>query len=91
MINIKFPDGSVRQYESGVTPLQVAESISPRFAADVLAAKVNGKEWDIARPIATDADIQLFSSSGMTLKANMLSGILQRTFLRKLFRNYIPE
>lgn len=60
MINIKFPDGSVRQYESGVTPLQVAESISPRFAADVLAAKVNGKEWDIARPIATDADIQLF-------------------------------
>ena len=60
MINIKFPDGSVRQYESGVTPLQVAESISPRFAADVLAAKVNGKEWGIARPIATDADIQLF-------------------------------
>ena len=60
MIDIKFPDGSVRQYESGVTPLQVAESISPRFAADVLAAKVNGEEWDISRPIASDAEIQLF-------------------------------
>ena len=60
MINITFPDGSVRQYESGVTPYQVAESISPRFAADVLAAKVNGQEWDIARPIASDAEIQLF-------------------------------
>ena len=60
MINITFPDGSVRQYESGVTPFQVAESISPRFAADVLAAKVNGEEWDISRPIAADAAIQLF-------------------------------
>ena len=60
MIDIKFPDGSVRQYESGVTPLQVAESISPRFAADVLAAKVNGQEWDISRPIAADAEIELF-------------------------------
>lgn len=60
MIDIKFPDGSVRQFESGVTPLQVAESISPRFAADVLAAKVNGEEWDISRPIAADAEIQLF-------------------------------
>lgn len=60
MINITFPDGSVRQYESGVTPFQVAESISPRFAADVLAAKVNDAEWDISRPINEDAHIQLF-------------------------------
>ena len=60
MINIKFPDGSVRQYEEGVTPLQIAESISPRFAADVLAASVNGDKWDISRPINEDADIQLF-------------------------------
>ena len=60
MINITFPDGSVKQFESGVTPYQVAESISPRFAADVLAAKVNDEEWDISRPINDDASIQLF-------------------------------
>ena len=60
MINITFPDGSVRQYESGVTPFQVAESISPRFAADVLAAKINGADWDISRPITEDASIELF-------------------------------
>lgn len=60
MINITFPDGSVRQFESGVTPFQVAESISPRFAADVLASKVNGEEWDISRPIDADASIELF-------------------------------
>ncbi len=60
MINITFPDGSVKQFESGVTPFQVAESISPRFAADVVAAKVNDEEWDISRPISGDATIQLF-------------------------------
>ncbi|MDE7402362.1 MAG: threonine--tRNA ligase [Muribaculaceae bacterium] len=60
MINIKFPDGSVREFESGITPIEVAKSISPRFAADVLAAKVNGEEWDISRPITEDASIELF-------------------------------
>ena len=60
MINITFPDGNVKQFEAGVTPFQVAESISPRFAADVLAAKVNYQEWDISRPINEDAAIQLF-------------------------------
>ena len=60
MINITFPDGSVKQFESGVTPLQIAESISPRFAADVLAAKINGEDWDISRPIGQDAAIELF-------------------------------
>ncbi len=60
MINIKFPDGSVREFESGITPYGIAESISPRFAADVLAAKVNGEEWDISRPVTSDASIELF-------------------------------
>lgn len=60
MINITFPDGSVKQFEKGVTPFQVAEGISPRFAADVLAAKVNGEEWDISRPIESDASVELF-------------------------------
>ncbi len=60
MINIKFPDGSVRQYESGVTPLQVAESISSGLARQVLAASINGMEWDISRPICNDGEIKLF-------------------------------
>lgn len=60
MINITFPDGSVKQFENGVTPFQVAESISPRFAQDVLAASLNDEEWDISRPIEQDANIKLF-------------------------------
>ena len=60
MINITFPDGSVKQFEKGTTPYHIAESISPRFAADVLAATVNGEDWDIARPVESDAKIELF-------------------------------
>ncbi len=60
MINITFPDGSVKQFEAGVTPLKIAESISPRLAQDVLAASVNGKEWDLTRPIEADAELKLF-------------------------------
>ena len=60
MIKITFPDGNVKEFDKGVTPYQIAESISPRFAADVLAAKVNGNKWDISRPIEEDAKIELF-------------------------------
>lgn len=60
MINITFPDNSTRQYEAGVTPLQIAESISPRLAQDILAASVNGKDWDISRPIDEDASVKFF-------------------------------
>ena len=60
MINITFPDGSVKQYESGITPYQIAEGISPRLAKEVLAATVNGAEWDISRPICNDGEIKLF-------------------------------
>ncbi len=60
MINITFPDNSVKQYESGVTPLQIAESISPRLAQDVLAASINDMAWDLSRPIESDASIKLF-------------------------------
>ena len=59
-MNIKFPDGSSRQFEAGVTPLQIAEGISQRLAKDVLAATVNGEEWDLTRPIVNDAEIKLF-------------------------------
>lgn len=60
MINIKFPDGSVKQFESGVTPFQVAESISAGLARQVLAASFNDQEWDISRPICSDGEIKLF-------------------------------
>ncbi len=60
MINITFPDNSVKQFEAGVTPLAIAESISSRLAQDILAASVNGQEWDITRPIDEDATIKLF-------------------------------
>lgn len=60
MINITFPDGSVRQYESGVTGLQIAESISPRLAQDVLSCGVNGQTVELNRPITEDAEIALY-------------------------------
>ena len=67
MINITFPDGSVRQYESGVSAFDIANSISPRLAADVLAATVvpatdttgKGSVYDVTRPITEDAAIRL--------------------------------
>ncbi len=58
-MKITFPDGSVRDYEKGVTALQIAESISPRLAAEVLAATVNGEVRDLARPINEDSTLRL--------------------------------
>ena len=59
MIKITFPDGSVREYAKGVTALQVAESISPRLAQEVLAATVNGIQQDLTMPINQDATLRL--------------------------------
>ncbi len=60
MIKITFPDGSVREYEQGVTGLQIAESISPALARDVLACGVNGETVELNRPINEDAQVQLY-------------------------------
>ena len=60
MIKITFPDNSVKEYAEGTTAMQIAESISPRLAQEVLAASVNGEVWDLARPISQDAAIKLF-------------------------------
>ena len=60
MIKITFPNGDVKEYENGITPLKVAESISPRLAQDVLVASVNDEAWDLTRPIEGDAAIKLF-------------------------------
>ena len=60
MIKVTFPDQSVKEFAAGTTPLQIAESISQRLAQEVLAASVNGQEWDLSRPIEEDATIQLY-------------------------------
>jgi threonyl-tRNA synthetase len=61
MINISLPDGAVRQYESGVSALDVAKSISEGLARKVLAAIVNGQVWDASRPIYHDATLKLLT------------------------------
>ncbi len=57
MINLTFPDGSVRQYAAGITGLEVARSISEGLARNVLAVGVNGEVRDLTRPITEDASI----------------------------------
>ena len=59
MIKITLPDSSVREFESGVTGMQIAEAISNRLAKDVLSVSVNGEVWDLTRPITGDASIKL--------------------------------
>ncbi len=61
MINISFPDGAIRQYEQGVSALDVAKSISEGLARKVLAANVNGQVWDASRPLTTDASLKLIT------------------------------
>ncbi len=60
MIKITFPDGSVREYEQGVTGLQIAESISPALARNVVSCGVNGETVELNRPINGDATIALY-------------------------------
>ena len=59
MIKVTFPDGGIREYAEGTTAMQIAESISPRLAQEVLAATVNGKVSDLNMPITADAQIKL--------------------------------
>ena len=60
MVKITFPDGSVREYEQGVTGLQIAESISPALARDVVSCGINGETTELNRPINEDATVQLY-------------------------------
>ena len=59
MIKITFPDGSVKEFEKGISALQIAQGISSRLAKEVLAASVNGETWDLSRPINEDSTINL--------------------------------
>ena len=60
VVKISFPDGSVREYEQGVTGYQIAESISPALARNVVSCAVNGETTELNRPILSDAKIELF-------------------------------
>ncbi|MFP5471890.1 MAG: TGS domain-containing protein, partial [Bacteroidia bacterium] len=71
MINITLPDGSVKQFEAGVSGLDVAKSISEGLARNVLSAKVNGEVWDATRPITTDANLNLLTFNDKEGKATM--------------------
>ncbi|MFN4880491.1 MAG: threonine--tRNA ligase [Bacteroidota bacterium] len=61
MIDITFPDGTVRQYENGTTPMAIAKSISEGLAKKILVCKVNDQIWDLQRSIYSSASLQLFS------------------------------
>jgi threonyl-tRNA synthetase len=61
MINIKFPDGAIKQYEAGITAMDIAKSISHGLAKNVLSAKVNGVVWDTNRPILEDSSLALLT------------------------------
>jgi len=61
MINITLPDGSVREYDKGITSAQIALSISEGLARNVLAAEVDGQVWDASRPIEHDAHVKLLT------------------------------
>ena len=60
MVRITFPDGTVREYEQGVTGLQIAESISPALARNVVSCGVNGETVELNRPINEDASVELY-------------------------------
>ena len=59
MINITFPDGSVREYREGISSLEIAEQISPKLAKEVFSATVNGELTDLTRPIRSDSTLVL--------------------------------
>lgn len=61
-IKIKFPDGNVKEYDFGVTPEEVAASISPGLKKAAVAAKVDGEMYDLRRPIEASSDIELFTN-----------------------------
>jgi len=69
MINITLPDGSVREYDKGISSMQIAQSISEGLARNVLAAEVDGQVWDASRPIEQDAKVKLLTWNDAQAKA----------------------
>ena len=83
MVKITFPDGSVREYESGVTGLQIAESISPALARNVVSCGINGETVELNRPITADSTIALYKfedEEGKHTSAHLLAEALQELY-----------
>ena len=87
MVKITFPDGSVREYESGVTGLQIAESISPALARNVVSCGINGETVELNRPITADSTIALYKFEDEEVKhtfwhtsAQLLAEALQELY-----------
>ncbi|MEO6948852.1 MAG: threonine--tRNA ligase [Ginsengibacter sp.] len=87
MINITFPDGAVRQYEQGVSSLDVAKSISEGLARKLLASEVNNEVWDLSRSIDNDASINFLTWSDEKAKstfwhssAHLMAEAIEATF-----------
>ena len=94
MIELSFPDGSKKQYNAGVTGLEIATGISPQLAKAALAIKVDDDVEDLSRPIEKDAKIigKLFDSSERIIvpKASILSGTLPPISWQKQCKNFSP-
>ena len=61
LLKITFPDGSVKEFEQGITGSKIADSLSNSLAKKALAVSVNGEVWDLHRPITADAEIKIFT------------------------------
>jgi len=61
MIKVTFPDGNVKEYSQGISPLEIAKSISHGLASKILVASINDKVWDLERPLTDDCAIKLFT------------------------------
>lgn len=89
MLKFTFPDGSVREYESGITGLQVAESIFPALARNVISCALNGETTELNRPITEDASFHCINLR--TRKDSIASDILVHTFWQRPCRNCILD
>lgn len=66
-VSLTFPDGNARSYDAGVTPAEVAASISTSLAKKAISATVNGAHWDLQWPIDSDAAIAIHTMTGVEL------------------------
>ncbi|MGE5607529.1 MAG: threonine--tRNA ligase [Bacteroidota bacterium] len=86
-MKVIFPDQSSREYPDGATPLQVAESISPRLAKEVIAAKVNDELIDLNRPLQGEIRLQLIKPEdpeGLEIIRHSTSHVMAQA-VRKLY------
>ena len=79
MVKITFPDGAIREYQDGITALEIAKSISEGLAKKVLAANINGQVWDVTRSINDNATIKLLTWEQNDGKATFWCKVLGRS------------